>query len=375
MFRESAAPSGQKPCVAIVSVNWNGWRDTLESLESVRQLELPNYVMIVVDNNSEDDSVARIEAWARERREQGYRLVQYAGPAARAGGEPDKERTLKVASPPNRAVLIRNAVNSGPTGGGNLGIEYALRRNPPADYVFLLDNDGRVGPDTVRQLLHVSQAEDAPIVGARILDSHTGRVQHADRTTTMGFFFVPWVRDRLWRPPAGVTSWTTCNANGGAMLLRNDVLRAVRAARGDFLDEGLFSDGWEFEVCSFSRQLGYRTVATDRAFIWHSGDLGYRNALNPRRFHRSVRNRVLLAHSYLPTGWRLVFYAVNIPLCALRIAKCLVRRRPDVARAIIRGTIEGYRRAGERKGFAAATAGIERMKSPSSSRQPAGTGN
>jgi GT2 family glycosyltransferase len=372
MLRESATPSGQKPCVAIVSVNWNGWHDALECLESVRQLDFPNYVMIVVDNNSEDDSVARIEAWARERREQGYRLVQYGEPAARAGGEPAKERTLEVASSPNRAVLVRNTVNSGPTGGGNLGIEYALRRKPPADYVFLLDNDGRVSPDTLRELMQVSQAEDAPIVGARILDSRTGRVQHAERTTTMGFFFVPWVRDWLWHPPAGVSSWTTCNANGGAMLLRNDVLCAVRAARGNFLDDGLFSDGWEFEVCSFSRQLGYRTVATDRAFIWHSGDLGYRNALNSGRFHHSARNHILLAHSYLPTGWRLVFYAVNIPLCALRIAKCLVRRRPDVARAIIRGTIEGYRRAGERKGFAAASGGIDCMKSPPPYRQPAG---
>ena len=346
MAREIATPSRQKPNVAIVAVNWNGWRDTVECLESVYQLDYPNYLMILVDNNSQDDSVAQIRAWAREREERGYVLAEYGEAAAKAGGEPAQEQSLEVTSPANRAVLIRNTVNSGPTGGGNLGIEYALRRKHSVDYVFLLDNDARVDRDTLTQLIDVSRVEDAGIVGARILDLETGRVHYAERTTTLGFFFTPFVEDGLWIPPAGDSSWRTCNVNGGAMLVRRDVLMAVCAAREDFLDSSLFSDGWEFEVCSFSSQLGYRTVGTSRGFVWHKGELRYRDPLNPRRFYYSVRNHILLARSYLPGRWRLVFHFTNIVICALCVARGLVHRRPDVLRAILRGVIDGYRRAG-----------------------------
>jgi len=337
--------------VTIVSVNWNGWRDTLECLESIRHLEYPNYLMVVVDNDSQDDSIARIEAWAQENAGQGYMLVEYAPAAAQAGGEPSKEQSLEMVSPRHRLVLITNRVNSGPTGGANLGVEYALQRNPAADYVFLLDNDACVSRNTLTRLVDVSRTEDAAIVGARILDAETGRVQLAERTTAAEFFFAPLVRSGLARPPAGMSAWTTCNTNGGAMLVRKDVLRALDSARGFFLDASLFSDGWEFEICSYSRQLGYTTVGTSRGFVWHKGDHGYRTRLNPRRFYHSVRNRMLLAHSYLPTPARLVFHVVHALLCTLRVAKCLARRRPGVARAIILGMIDGYRGAGKRKPF------------------------
>jgi hypothetical protein len=349
MAGEIATSSGQKPNIAIVAVNWNGWRDTLECLESVRQLAYPNYLMIVVDNNSQDDSVAQIRAWARDREGRGYVLAEYAEAAAKAGGELAKEQSLEVASAANRTVLIRNTVNSGPTGGGNLGIEYALRRKHSAHYVFLLDNDARVDRGTLTQLIDVSRREDAGIVGGRILDLETGRIQYAERTTTLGFFFTPFVEDGLWIPPAGISSWTTCNVNGGAMLVRRDVLMAVCAAREDFLDSSLFSDGWEFEVCSLSSQLGYRTVGTNRSFVWHKGDLRYRDPLDPRRFYHSVRNHILLARSYLPGRWRLVFHFTNIVMCALSVARTLVHRRPDALRAILRGVIDGYRGAGDRE--------------------------
>jgi len=351
MLGECATPSGQKPGVTIVSVNWNGWHDTLECLESIRHLEYPNYLMVVVDNGSQDDSIAQIEAWAQQNARHGYTLVEYSPAAAQAGGEPAAEQSLRMVSPRHRLVLITNRVNSGPTGGANLGIEYALQRKPPADYVFLLDNDARVSRNTLTRLIDVSRTEDAAIVGARILDSKTGRVQLAERTTTTEFFFAPLVRRRLWRPPAGVSSWKTCNTNGGAMLVRKDVLLALAAARGFFLDASLFSDGWEFEVCSYSLQLGYTAVGTRRGFVWHKGDHGYRTRLNPRRFYHSVRNRMLLARSYLPTPSRLAFHVVNVLLCAFRVAKCLAGRRPGAVRAIILGMIDGYREAGKRKAF------------------------
>jgi len=48
------------PKVAIIILNWNGWKDTLECFESVFRIDYPNYQVIVVDNGSTDDSVEHI---------------------------------------------------------------------------------------------------------------------------------------------------------------------------------------------------------------------------------------------------------------------------------------------------------------------------
>src|SRR5215210_5475186 len=52
------------PLVYIIILNWNGWKDTIECLESLQQLDYPNFRAVVVDNGSSDDSLHRIERWA-----------------------------------------------------------------------------------------------------------------------------------------------------------------------------------------------------------------------------------------------------------------------------------------------------------------------
>jgi len=50
--------------VTIIILNWNGWEDTIECLESVYQIEYPNYDVVVVDNGSKDQSVEKIKTYA-----------------------------------------------------------------------------------------------------------------------------------------------------------------------------------------------------------------------------------------------------------------------------------------------------------------------
>jgi len=52
------------PKVAIIILNWNGWEDTIECLESVFRNTYQNYQVIVVDNGSTNGSIEKIKAWA-----------------------------------------------------------------------------------------------------------------------------------------------------------------------------------------------------------------------------------------------------------------------------------------------------------------------
>ena len=57
------------PKVTIIILNYNGWKDTIECLESVLRNDYPNYQVIVVDNGSPNNSIEYIKAWAEGRQE------------------------------------------------------------------------------------------------------------------------------------------------------------------------------------------------------------------------------------------------------------------------------------------------------------------
>ena len=51
------------PRVVIIILNWNGWADTIECLESLYKIEYSNYNLILVDNASNDDSIEKIKEY------------------------------------------------------------------------------------------------------------------------------------------------------------------------------------------------------------------------------------------------------------------------------------------------------------------------
>lgn len=175
MPSEHQSPGNPKVCVVIL--NWNGWGDTIECLESVFRLGYPNFQVVVCDNGSTDGSVERIKAWADGALDVAMpadsvhrRLttppvgkpvpyVEYDRPAAEAAGAPD-------AAPP--LVIIRTGGNLGYSGGNNVGIRYALRQDDVA-FVWLLNNDTVVDQLALDKLVARASARSAPgIVGSTL---------------------------------------------------------------------------------------------------------------------------------------------------------------------------------------------------------------
>ena len=46
--------------VSLIILNWNGWNDTIECLESVLKSKYENYHIILIDNFSEDNSIEKV---------------------------------------------------------------------------------------------------------------------------------------------------------------------------------------------------------------------------------------------------------------------------------------------------------------------------
>jgi GT2 family glycosyltransferase len=156
--------------VAIVLVNWNGWRECIECIDSVLGQAHPNFHLIVVDNDSADHSVDHIAAWcaspeadATWRRQSG--VARYTDNAART---PVAVRILENADQgsalpedESRLWLIRSGGNLGFAGGCNVAIKAAGLEN--FAYFWFLNPDTVVTRQALPELL--GRAQRDPRIG------------------------------------------------------------------------------------------------------------------------------------------------------------------------------------------------------------------
>ncbi len=168
--------------VYILQLNWNGWQDTIECLESVFRNSYDNYRVILCDNGSTDGSLDRIKQWAEGRlsvwtppenplRHLSHAPVvkpiayrEYSRSEAEAGGTPsDADAKL---------ILIQTGANLGFAGGNNVGLRYALARGD-FEYVWLLNTDTAIAPDALHHLVAKAASDKAiGMCGSTLLFYH-----------------------------------------------------------------------------------------------------------------------------------------------------------------------------------------------------------
>ena len=334
------------PLVAISILNWNGWEDTLECLESVRRLDYPNYLTVVVDNGSWNGSADKIKAWAEANLGPGHVIADYTRETALAGGHPETEYALDRAPSANRLVLIRNEENLGFTGGNNTAIHYALQRGGASDYVFLLNNDAAPDQDCLRQLVATDQESRAGVVGAMVTDSDGKHILFGGRAPLLRQFFSPFVSWHL-PPPEGHNGfWESYLLPGTAMLIRSDVLQRVRQGHDEYLKKDFFMYNEAIVLSSRARKAGYRTVMAAHARVRHANAASSGGKRNPLLYYYPTRNRIRAAREVLPQRWKALFHITNLATCASQMARNAVRGQAHSSWALLNGLIDGYRGVG-----------------------------
>ncbi len=184
------------PNVAVVVLNYRNWHDTIECLESILRIDYPDYHLIVLDNDSPNDSVKYIRAWLEgnfvgEVKCSGLLeglcyppvpkpipYVFYTKETKGYRGCLELKSTFRVPIPDGvttkePVVVIQTGENLGFAGGNNVGIRYAMESNG-FGYIWILNNDTVVERDSLRELvkkaeLYRSQGERVGIVGSKLL--------------------------------------------------------------------------------------------------------------------------------------------------------------------------------------------------------------
>ncbi len=264
--------------VSCVVLNWNGWADTLECLDALKECGYPHLTIIVVDNGSTDDSVARIRAAHPE------------------------------------VLLFESEDNLGFSGGNNIGIRHALETG--TDYIWLLNNDARPAPDALCAL--VTKAGSDKTIGAVASICY-----YADAPSTVqswaGSRINLWIGYvRLSTEPHG-DDWFH-SLSGTSMLIPRSAIEDV-----GLLDEDFFLYWEDTEFCLRLRKKGWRIAAAPNSRVLHkvNGSTGG-NKIVLDRYHTASGLRLLSLHSPAPNLAKFLFLAMRFTrrISILDLARC-----------------------------------------------------
>lgn len=255
-----------QPKVAIVIVNWNGKKDTLECLESVRRIEYPCPEVIVVDNGSSDNSIEAI-----------------------------RERFPDV-------VLLESEKNLGTAGGRNIGIKYALQAG--VDYVLFLDNDTILDPKLITNFIEATDiVEGHGIFGAKIYYfDEPNKIWYAGgKWDDHGFLHLGMGEiDNGARFNSMEETAYTC---GCAMFMGKEVLEKI-----GFFDENYFAYFEESDFCYRARAAGFSSYLVPSAKVWHKVSSSTGGKASPFFYYYLNRNILLWAERHLSLSDKIRVY-------------------------------------------------------------------
>ncbi|GET29337.1 glycosyltransferase [Prolixibacter sp. SD074] len=151
--------------IPIIILNWNGEKDTISCLRSIKQTKTESFIPVIVDNGSKIESLATLKNECNQL----YRNILYI---PRDAINNSKSEIIKNVEKQNDLLIfIENNENLGFAKGNNIGIEIAKHLN--SNWVMLLNNDTEVEPDALDKLeSHINNNENIYAVTPQIRFFH-----------------------------------------------------------------------------------------------------------------------------------------------------------------------------------------------------------
>jgi GT2 family glycosyltransferase len=292
--------------VTIIILNWNGLKDTIDCIESIKVNTYPEYCIVVVDNGSKGvDAQVLCERY---------------------------NDSIKV---------ICNEKNLGFSGGMNAGINYALKELKQ-HYILLLNNDTIVDPDFLNQLISV--ADEDPTIGitgpkvyyfnepthiqeaGNLINMYRGQIR------TAGHF--------------GSDEETVKQVDyfGPCILIRNEVIHKI-----GILDEDYFCYWEDADYGIRTKKAGYKVVYVPKSKIWHKvekstqGKTGFVEYYISRNRFRFMKKNATRAQYIC---FLIIFFCFDVWLITgSRIYRKQLRQLPYFYRGIVDGLLMSVTRA------------------------------
>jgi GT2 family glycosyltransferase len=267
--------------VSIILINWNRWTDTIECIESLLKQTYSNFTIFVLDNDSSDDSLERIESYVERKLAphipEDPTVAQYVAPI---GTLPIKTKIIsefemkKLSMEdfiPYSVVLIKNSKNYG-FGYANNQILRLVAKAKHSGYAWILNNDTVQESKALESLILESNSDPAiGIVGSVLA--------YYDEPETLqcagGAYFFPFLgfaklyyknapRELLAEMSGNTIEKSINFLPGTSILVSQHFLKKV----GVF-DKDYFMYAEDIDLCYRAKHLGYRLRVAKDSIIYH----------------------------------------------------------------------------------------------------------
>jgi GT2 family glycosyltransferase len=279
------------PEVGIIILNWNNYEDTSNCLDSLQDINYPNYTIYVVDNGSSDGS-----------------------------GE-------LLAEEYPHCEFVYNGKNVGFSSGINIGIEKAL--NDGVDNVLLLNNDTKPKKGFIKPLVNTAQEYDNAAIVSGIAYNEMGEVNFAGGTYSPIIYKLDTNKEVRSDEP-----YRTDFITGAFMLLTGKFLE-----EGYRFDEGYFFGREDINLCLTAKNDGWDLFINSESEIVHKRASSGGNMTQFRFYHRT-RNYLYFASNSLPTSRQSAFYTGLSLVGPMLLVYLVICHRLELAKAIIIGVYD-----------------------------------
>jgi len=270
--------------VVISLLNFNGKKNTLDCLESLKNIKKDNFklTIVVVDNASTD-------------------------------GSPSVISNFKI---------ILNKENLGFSGGHNVAIQYALENG--ADYVLILNNDTYVSPNFLTELVRIAEKDDGiGILSPKIyfapgFEYHKARYSKEEKGKVLWYAGgeIDWVnvigRNRgVDEVDVGQYDKTeeTEAATGCCMLIKKEVFAKI----GNF-DDKYFLYYEDADLTMGAKNKGFKIYYAPKSIIWHKNARSSGGSGSVLQDYYITRNRLLFGFRYAPARSKLALFRESLSL-------------------------------------------------------------
>ena len=290
------------PKVSIIILNWNGKNDTVECLDSLKEMTYPNYEIILVDNGSIDGSAEYLKKL--------YPEIEF----------------------------IENGENLGFAEGNNVAIRKVVARK--TDYVLLLNNDTVVHPEFLTELVKVLENETSiGVVGPTVYYyNEKDRIQSAGAK-------IYWYKGQS----PHITSKNYIELNeirdvdyimGCALLTNCELFKKI-----GYLNKDYFAYWEETDWCVRAKKAGYRIVHVPSAKVWHKGG-STTQKISGFHEYQMTRNMFWFMKTHASTRQYLVFliYFFGFQFWYSSAIHILYYKNIQTYRSFLKGIVDGAKR-------------------------------
>ena len=270
--------------IGIILLNYNGYKDTVECIESLEKITYKNIEIVIVDNKSTDDSFINLKKYLD-----------------------------------GKHNLIQSGKNKGFAYGNNIGIAFAISEKK-VDYVLLLNNDTEVKEDFIEELLKGFEKnndieEEVGISCGKILNFYDRNiVWYGGGEINWKRFYGYHIEDHSYDDRKYVTFATGC-----LMLIKKEVIEKI-----GYLSEEYFMYYEDVDYCAKVLKAKYKIKYNSKAIIYHKVAASSGGGETEFAIEWNTRNRIRFMNNFRESISKMSFLKAKAFFYGSRIIKMLI---------------------------------------------------